>query len=184
MRLSGFRKGAPMAVAETISPLTAPFTVLVDGREKTPYTFADLHADACHQHRPLLVTTEWAHLPTGDYTVRGLESIVTVERKSLADLFSTLGQHRDRFEREHERMAAGFQRAAVVVEASWYDVLHLPPPRSKLNPKTVWRTSISWLCRYGVPWVMAEDRRLAEIWTFRFLEKAWKEFGCNGDVKR
>ena len=158
-------------------PIVAPFTVLVDGREKAPYRFTGLVADAAQQRRPLIVPTEWAHLETGDYTIRGHEDIVSVERKSLADLFSTLGQHRDRFEREHQRLAE-IRCAAVVVEASWFDVLEMPPERSQLNPKTVWRTAISWSIRYGVPWVMAENRRLAEVYTFRFLEKAWKEICC------
>ena len=51
--------------------------------------------------------------------------------------------------------------------------------RSKLNPKTVFRTAISWQQRYQVPWVFAGNRRLAEVYTFRFLEKFWKE-SCSG----
>lgn len=155
--------------------ITSPFTVLIDGREKAPYRFTGLTGDAAQQRRPIIVPTEWAHLATGDYTIRGLEGAVAVERKSLADLFSTLGQHRERFEAEHERLAA-MRRAVVIVEATWFDILQWPPGESKLNPKTVFRTSISWFARYGIPWVTVEDRRLAEIWTFRFLEKAWKEF--------
>ena len=40
-------------------------------------------------------------LKAGDYTIAGLEDVVVVERKSIKDLFGTLGQHRDRFEAEH-----------------------------------------------------------------------------------
>ena len=158
------------------STLTAPFTVLIDGREKAPYRFTGLHADANQGGKPLIVPTEWAHLKTGDYTIRGLESVVCVERKSLDDLYSTLGQHRDRFEAEHLRMAQ-LRRSCVVIEASWWEILEVPPNRSRLNPKTVFRTAISWFARYGVPWFACEDRRLSEIFTFRFLQKAWKEFG-------
>lgn len=78
---------------------------------------------------------------------------------------------------------AEMRRACVVIESSWYDVMHWPPSNSKLNPKTVWRTSIAWFCRYGVPWYAMEDRRLAELFTFRFLEKSWKEFGADGNGK-
>lgn len=157
------------------STVTAPFTILIDGREKAPYRFSGLHSGAASGSRPLVVTTEWCHLTTGDYTVRGLEDMVTVERKSLADLYSTLGQHRERFEEEFKRLAE-FKRAVVVVEAGWYEMIHWPPERSKLNPKTVFRTALSWHVRYGVPVIPAEDRRFAEIWTFRWLEKCWKEF--------
>jgi DNA excision repair protein ERCC-4 len=158
------------------STITAPFTILVDGREKAPYRFTGLHSDSSTGRRELIVTTEWAHLKSGDYTIRGLESTIAVERKSLDDIFSTLGQNRERFEEEHRRLAE-FRRAVVVIEASWWTITNLPPERSKLNPKTVFRTALSWHVRYGVPWIATEDRRLGEIYTYRFLEKCWKEFG-------
>lgn len=163
-------------------PIVCPFTILVDGREKAPYRFTGLRADSTQKKRPIVVEWEWQHLKTGDYTISGMQSIVCIERKSLADLYSTLGQHRDRFEREHQRMAE-FKRSMVVIEASWDQILNHPPPQSRLNPKTILRTSESWYMRYGVPWFAMEDRRLAEIHTFRSLEKAWKEFGNAEKVK-
>ena len=156
--------------------VSSPFVVLVDGREKAPYTFTGLRSDASLGRKTLVIPTEWAHLKTGDYTVRGIKDSVTVERKSLEDLYSTLGQHRDRFEAEHERLAE-FKRAVVIVEASWTAILKAPPARSKLNPKTVFRTAMSWYVRYGVPWFTADGRRMAEVMTYRFLEKAFREFG-------
>jgi len=158
---------------------TCPFTILVDGREKAPYRFNGIHADAAQRHRPLVITTMWCHLATGDYTIGGLEHLVCVERKSLADLYSTLGQNRDRFEREHERMAGIIQRGGrccVVVEADWETAIHLPPPQSHLPPKVVLRTAISWEVRYGVPWHFLPDRRFSEIYTFRYLEKFYKHY--------
>lgn len=147
--------------------------VVVDGREKAPYTFAGLRADAAMRHRPLAVRWQWGFLATGDYSILGHEDRIAVERKSIEDLYSTLGQHRERFEREHERMAA-MDFAAVVVEASWVRILHEPPERSRLHPKTVFRTAVSWLVKYGVAWIAAEDRRLAEITTFRLLDRWWR----------
>ena len=156
-----------------------PFTILVDGREKAPYRFQGICADASQNHRPIVVTTEWIHLVTGDYTISGLEHLVCVERKSLTDLYSTLGQHRDRFEREHQRMAAIVQQGGyccVVVEADWETAIHLPPERSQLPPKVVFRTAVSWQIRYRVPWTFVPDRRFAEVYTFRVLEKFWKHY--------
>jgi ERCC4-type nuclease len=45
--------------------------------------------------------------------VQGFADQIAVERKSLADLFGTLGQGRERFERELVRLSA-HQYAAVV----------------------------------------------------------------------
>jgi ERCC4-type nuclease len=155
--------------------ITVPFTVVIDTRETAPYHFAGLKADAKDKGVPLLIPTVEAGLKTGDYAIEGMENMATVERKSLADLYSTLGQNRERFEREHERMAE-MKRAIVMIEASWYEILKWPPPHSSLNPKTVFRTALSWHARYGVAWIAADSRRFAEIYTFRWLEKIWKEF--------
>ncbi len=144
----------------------------MDGREKAPYTFQGLVSDAKDGRRPLVISWEYAYLQTGDYTIAGHEGEVAIERKSLEDIYVTLGQHRERFEREHVRLAKmGF--AAVVIEASWHWILTQPPERSQLRPKVVFRTAISWMVRYRVPWLTMQTRRLAEITTFRLLEKWW-----------
>ena len=158
----------------SVEPFVVPFTIVVDGQEKQPYRFDGLHADASLKERPLVVPTSWGQLRTGDYSIKGWERHVTVERKSLADLYSTLGQHRDRFEREHERMIEmGAGSSCVIIEASWDEILNRPPRRSKLLPKTVYRTFLSWSQKYCVPWYAMESRRLAEVTTFRWLEKWW-----------
>ena len=156
------------------APIEIPFTVIVDGREKRPYTFEGLRADARDLRRPLVVKTEWGHLRTGDYSIEGMEEQVCIERKSLQDIFATVGQHRARFEREHQRMAE-FDFAAVVVEADLRTVLNNPPAYSRLPPKSIFRTALAWQVRYGVQWIWAGSRRLAEVTTFRLLERFWRE---------
>lgn len=158
------------------SPLMSPFTVVVDTREQMPYEFAAIHADAAQHRRLIHVPREVRCLSSGDYSIAGeFESRVAVERKSLADLFSTLGQGRKRFTAELERLAA-YDFAAVVVEATWEMVLGDPPPRSELNPKTIYRSVIAWQVRYPrVHWWMCPNRAFAEVTTYRILERFWKE---------
>lgn len=146
--------------------------MLVDRREKTPYLFQGLRAGSKRAYRPLIVPWEWAHLETGDYSIRGYEDRVTIERKSLEDLYSTLSGHRKRFEREHERMRE-IEFKAVVIEASWEKILRQPPKKSGLKPASVFGTYASWRVKYGVPWEAMEDRRLAEKTVFRLLERWW-----------
>ena len=160
-----------------------PFTILIDQQEKARYHFAGIRANANKSRAPIIVPTEVVYLKTGDYTIRGMKDVVTVERKSLTDLYQTLGQGRDRFEREHERMAE-MKRACVVIEASWFDIIRLKPERSNLKPKTVWRTFTSWYARYNIPWLTIEDRRLCELFTFQFLKSAWREFDDDGNNRR
>lgn len=154
-------------------PLACPFTVLVSGAEQARYWFTGIQADAKHKHRPLVINTEWAHLKTGDYTIKGMEDLVTVERKSVEDLLSTLAQGRDRFKREHERMAE-MKSACVIIESTWPEILSGAWEHG-VSPKVAIRTWLSWSIQYGVPWYAVGPRRLAEVLTFRFLEKFWEK---------
>lgn len=150
-------------------PLRVPFTVVVDTREQEPYSFEGIRASG---GRLLSVPIAYGALASGDYSVLGGEHLVAVERKSAADLYSTLGQGRKRFEREHRRLSQ-LEYAAVVVEASWQQLLTDRPKYSRLAPKSVLGTAIAWGMRYGVHWIPAEDRRLGEIITFRILQRWW-----------
>ena len=66
---------------------------IVDTREQLPLNLDPLR-------------TEPATLPTGDYSLKGLEHHVCIERKSLDDLLGCVGRDRERFERELHRMLA------------------------------------------------------------------------------
>lgn len=156
-------------------PLAVPFTVLIDQQEGLPYRFQGIRADADRSCRPLVIPTRTVHLKTGDYSIEGLESEISVERKSLTDWYRTLGQERDRFKREIQRLSM-MQDATVMIEASWPEILFHPPDFARLHPKAIHRTVIAWRRRYPtVHWWPAGDRRLAEITTFRILERYWNE---------
>lgn len=157
------------------TPVIFPATILVDTREQSPYLFTGFLADASAGGGPLAVPTQTSGLVSGDYSLAGLEEVVAVERKSLADLFSTIGQGRSRFERELQRLNQ-MRFAAIVVEAEWSTILTDPPPHTRLTPKTIWRSVICWQQRYTrVHWSFLPSRRHAEVMTLRVLERAWKE---------
>lgn len=152
-----------------------PCDILVDSREQTPFAFAGLQADARDGGGPLVVTLRGATLESGDYSLAGFTDRVAIERKGLADLFGTIGQGRERFERELARLDR-LDFAAVVVEAEWSDVLTNPPRHTQLSPKTVFRSVLAWQQRWrGVHWFFAAGRRHAEVTTFRMLERWLKD---------
>jgi DNA excision repair protein ERCC-4 len=156
-------------------PLVTPWLLLIDSREQSPYDFQGLRADAKDGRRPLQVRTEVRGLPSGDYSIAGQEQWVAVERKSAADLFGTIGQHRERFERELARLNE-MTFAAVVVEAEWSELLAHPPPRTKLLPKVVYRSVIAWQQRFPrVHWWAVAGRKMGEVTTFRILERFWRD---------
>jgi hypothetical protein len=201
------------------TPITAPFTVVFDTREQLPFAFAGLTADSAQGGGPLEVRTQRGTLGQGDYSILGFETAVAVERKSIADLFGTLGKGRRRFTAELERLSS-YEFAAVVIEGDWRDILGLwpeglhsllkwlegkrlaligidpveayevekwagliatllnngKPEKSRLKPKTIHRSILSWQQRYPrIHWEPMPSRRLAEITTYRILERFWKE---------
>lgn len=105
-----------------------PFTIVADNNEGYPYTFASLPTRAADGNKRMAVKVVSRSLETGDYSIEGMESRVTVERKSLTDLYGTLGGGRERFEREFERMQA-MEFAAVVVEAGLPEICRPDHPR-------------------------------------------------------
>ena len=81
---------------------------LIDTREQLPLSLSPLR-------------TERATLATGDYTARGFEDEVCIERKSLDDLLACVGRERARFDRELHRMLA-FPIRVLLIEATWDDI--------------------------------------------------------------
>lgn len=155
-----------------------PFTVWIDNREQLPYTFANLPPKASRSGL-FVVPTERLYLATGDYTISGYEDRFAIERKSLEDLYATLGQHRDRFENELQRLNA-MAFAAVIVEASVREVWNPAKFRrgwqSRLKPMSVEGTIVSWSIRYPrVHWWPVGGRREGEVRAFHAMEQFWNQ---------
>ena len=159
-----------MSVATASRPLKLPadlkaeqVTAIVDTREQLPLDLAPLQ------------TTEGT-LMTGDYSVRGLETIIAIERKSLSDLLGCVGQHRERFEKEMHRLAA-YPVRALVVESTWA-ALEKGEWRSKITPAAAIGSCLGWITQ-GVPVVMAGDHERAGRYVARLLflaaRRRWRE---------
>lgn len=115
-------------------------------------------------------------LATGDYSVRGLENYVALERKALGDLISCVGVERERFDREVQRLLA-YPVRALVVEAHWIDV-EQHRWRSSVKPAAVIGSLLGWIA-IGLPVIMAGDRERAGQYVSRMLYTAarrrWRE---------
>jgi hypothetical protein len=147
----------------------------VDKQEKAPYGFRSIPSfgPLGSSGSLLVIPLLSASLPTADYSLEGWESQVAVERKSLEDLYATLGQHRERFKRAIARLNE-YEVGEIVIEATLREVMRpaefRPGWRSRLDPRSVYGTWQSWKQRYrNVHWTFAGSRRLAEYATFRAL---------------
>lgn len=128
-------------------------TVYVDTREQNPYTFdrfpnwiGDVH----------IVT-----LKTGDYTIKGLEHELTVERKALSDLIASIIQNRQNFIERCERMAT-YKTRFFVVEATLTDIKSPYHQYTEAHPNSVLGSLIAAAARWHIPIYMLDNHSLAE----------------------
>ncbi len=136
---------------------------IVDTREQLPLDLSPLQ-------------TVSGTLPTGDYSVLGLESVIAVERKSLGDLLSCIGTERERFEREVQRLLA-YPTRCLVIESTWPQ-LEAGEWRSKITPAAAIGSVLGWIAM-GLPIVMAGDHQRAGRYVSRLLyiaaRRRWRE---------
>jgi hypothetical protein len=142
----------PTARAQGIEGLQ----ILVDSHERYAYQFGTQQ-----------VTTVQRALPCGDYgLVIDGRLVASVERKSLADLVSSLTNGKLRYQVAD---LAALPRAAVVVEERYSQVFKLDRVRPAVVADGLAEVQIRWP---NVAIVFCETRQLAEEWTYRFLAAA------------
>lgn len=130
--------------------------ITVDTRERYAYTFKKQQA---HTVKKALSCGDYAVVEDGN-------AVAAVERKSLADLISSLMNGRLRFQMAE---LAGVRRAAVVIEDKYSGVFK----NDYAKPATVADGIAELAIRYpAVPIIFCESRSLAEEWTYRFLGAA------------
>jgi len=139
----------------------AELEILVDTREQYAYRFAMQQ-----------VTTVKRALPCGDYGITiDARLVAVVERKSLADLVSSLINGKLRYALGD---LAALPRAGVVIEDRYSQVFKLDWVRPAVVADGLAELQVRWP---NVPIVFAGSRQLAEEWTYRYLAAAhaWAE---------
>jgi len=160
-----------------VRAVSSPFTVLIDSREQRPYDFTGILGNYQDDHCPISVRTRRTALSVGDYSIGEITGIA-IERKTAKDLFSSLANttKRQNFEDRLVKMTKTLQWGAVVVECNADAIYTVTNPHTLLNPKTVYRTALSWSLRYpAVHWFFCADRDFAEQTTYRLLEKFFEQ---------
>lgn len=135
----------------TITP-----TIIIDTREQTPWTFT--------------LPTEVATLDAGDYSVKGLEHLIAVERKSLSDLLGCIGTHRGRFKRELQRLR-GYRFRMLIVETT-AAALEAGEWRSKVHPNAVLGSLAAWTAQYDLLIWPGGDNEASGRFAERYLVQA------------
>lgn len=117
---------------------------------------------------------EKRRLPVGDYSIAGLENRISIERKSLEDLFNCCSPYgsREAFVQACERLSK-LEFAALVIEGSITKILRATE-FSSMHPNAVFGTIQALAVRWGIqPWFVP-TRALAEEITACLLHKAYQ----------
>lgn len=155
----------PAPKSWNIDPATVRPVVVVDKREQAPLPFRRLQSVQ-------------GTLTTGDYSALGLEKLLAVERKSVADLVGCCtGENRKRFERELHRLR-GFRFKRLVVVGCRAEV-EQHRYRGNVSPKAILASLSAWEIRFDVPVVWAgtpeEAGQLVESWIWWTAREIVKE---------
>lgn len=137
-------------------------TILIDSREQNPYSF---RASAnC-------AGAEITKLSHGDYQIMNHPELISIERKASIDELSTnLGKHRERFERELEKMQESKHRY-VIIESHWSSIYR--PQFSKMSPNVIFGSIMALEIKYHVHFIFAGSRKMAHRITRDLLLKAY-----------
>lgn len=142
-------------------------TIIIDTREQDPLTFS--------------LSTERGTLTTGDYSIKGLESFIAIERKSPDDLVGCLKNgNRERFERELSR-GRGLDYFALVIECELSD-LACGHYMSNMKPKAAIQSLMAFSVRYRLPIFFCPDRvyaaRVIESLLTKYVAELEKRLGA------
>lgn len=148
--------------------------IIIDTREQRPF-FIDKVGDPNFPD----LQYEWKTLKSGDYSILGMNTpdcakSIAIERKSLVDLFGSMGRGRERLEAEFRRMML-FSYAALIIENDYRDIIKNPPPASMMSPKSVFRSIIAFSQRYNLHIFPCPNRQFAEKTTFLILRRFWDD---------
>ena len=143
-----------------MSATDAEPVIITDTREQTPLCFTHLRS-------------ERGTLDTGDYSVRGLEEVFAVERKSMADLVGSLTRERARFMREMHRLR-GFQFARLLVVGTEMELMQLVG-MGRANLNQIEHSLLAISIRYGVPAVRVDSPERGALMVETWAWAAWRD---------
>lgn len=135
------------------------FEVIVDTKEKQPWDLVSSE----------IIGKEYKALKTGDYTVKGLEDIICIERKgSISEIAQNLSQKR--FKKELERMKP-YRFKYLMIEGGLTELINYPlgsnlpqkiVSKIRVNGKYLLRCINRIQVKYGVHVVFGGNRENTE----------------------
>lgn len=135
-----------------LKPFTFPtdFIVVIDTREKLPL-FGSLDLKVEHKK-----------LNNGDYSLKGFEDKIFVERKQVSDLVAYIGKDHKKTEGKLSRLQ-GYEWKALTIETSEEEVLS-QKFFSNLSVESIRQSLALWEVKYGLNVYYSSNRGSIERW--------------------
>lgn len=147
------------------------YKIIIDTREQTPLSFPK---------KELCLGSVVKKLATGDYSIEGLEKIVSIERKKyVSELAQNLSDAR--FHREMDRMTQ-FKYKMILCEFDWEDILGFPYnaklPKSvvrriRMKGKFLINTLVGFQTKYNIHIQLAGNTKSATQYVEHYLKYVW-----------
>ena len=157
----------------TLKPFKFPkdFCVIIDTNEQRPlFTPPPQGLITLHHCIPIIYSTQ---LRGGDYTLKGFEDKIVVERKQAGDLRTYVGAERKKTDIKRQYLAC-LDFAGLVIESSWEDIMS-PDLYSRITPAMIEGTLASMEVKNGIHIFCNRDRKMLErkilYWFLKFYEQ-------------
>ena len=135
-------------------------TIICDTREQ------DTHCEEYFKDHKIPCVVR--KLDTGDYSAQlgnlSFERDICIERKrNLDEICGNFAAERERFEREFLRAKAYGTKVHLIIEnATWSDIF-LGNYRSKLSPKSLVGSLLSWMVRFNISVIFCKPEETARV---------------------
>ena len=156
-----------MAIIRDSSRPDAKFTIIRDTREQKGKGWLFRASANCEG-------VETVKLDVGDYAIKGLEDVLCIERKTIGDLWNTLGAAKNykRFLREWER-AKDHKMKFLIIEGNLSDI-DKGYKWSKVPVANIHAKLLSMQINYNVHVILAGKLDCARKYTRRLMAKVFK----------
>lgn len=128
--------------------------------------------DSRERHGFIYPNMEICKLDYGDYSVKGLENIISIERKdSISEIFSNLGtkKNKDRFYKELNGLSQ-YKYKFIVIEATLAQLM-CGSRFSRLSPEYIINLIHKIYCDYGIPTLFLDHGQYAQKYVGSLLEQ-------------
>lgn len=150
------------------------FIIIRDTREQTPWEF----------HYEHTVAEEIGTLKTGDYTIKGLEDKIVIERKGCIEEFaSNLGREFERFNKELIRMNS-YPHAFIICDFPLQHLIEYPFHRpnqklqqeSKISGKYLLKQIMEIQLKYNVKIIFAGSKYFANKSALSLMKRIYERY--------